>query len=216
MGTIALLATLIALQDPAFPDPQPVVDEPAAIPEAVVVREAEVASGAAPLPAEPEVVPEDPARWQGEHKRVHWGLGLRAHVGLMQQATTPFLLVQSGLLAFVSVRTFGHQEAIAQVELSGGLPDTVAGESLFAYRFHLTPRFSIGAGLILFWGFWSLRTGIEVPFAIRLGESRRHEVGLAVRATAGVYNNVTFVWWDFGKQRFAGAFDAALTYAFIF
>ena len=168
----------------------------------------------APDPEEP--VGPDPDRWEGEHKRVHWGLGLRAHVGLMHQQDTPFLLVQSGLIAFVSVRTFGHQEASVQLEISGGLPDTVAGETLISYRFHLSPRFSIGAGLILFWGFWSMRAGLEVPFAIRIGTSRRHELGLALRGTAGVYNNVSFVWWDFARQRPAVTFDAALTYAFLF
>ena len=61
-----------------------------------------------------------------------------------------------------------------------------------------------------------MRAGIEVPFTMRIGESRRHELGLALRGTAGVYNNSTYVWWDFAKQRPAVTFDAALTYAFLF
>ncbi len=173
----------------------------------------------AQTPPDPEPTAQaapDPEVWASEHKRVHFGFGLRAHGGLMTQLQAPVLLVQSGLNAFVSVRTFGHQEAFASFELSGGLPDTVAGETLLGYRVHLTPRFSIGAGVILFWGFWSMRAGLEVPFAIRIGDSRRHELGIALRGTAGAYNNSTFVWWDFEKQRPAFTLDAAITYAFLF
>ncbi len=194
MGTFALMVAALVAVEPTFPDPQSVED-------------------AVAEPSAPEV-PAD--QWAGENKRVHWGLGLRAHVGLMQQGSISNLLVQSGLIAFVSVRTFGHQEAAISFELSGGIPDTVSGETLITYRFHLTPRFSVGAAAIFFWGFWSLRGGVEVPFTIRLGDSRRHEIGLALRTTAGVYNNVTYVWWDFEKQRFAIAADFAVTYAFIF
>ncbi len=194
MGTLALVLSLIATPSVAA-EPQPVAAEP----EPIAVE----AHG-----------PSD--TWAGEQKRVHWGLGLRAHVGLMHQQQVPFLLVESGLIVFVSARTFGHQEASIQFELSGGIPDTVAGETLITYRFHLSPRFSVGAGLILYWGFWSMRAGLEVPFAIRIGDSRRHELGIALRGTAGVYNNISYVWWDLEKQRFAVTFDAALTYAFLF
>ncbi len=173
-----------------------------------------------PAPAEEappvEAVQVDPDRWKGEERRVHVAIGLRAHVGLMHQENTPFLLAASGMFIGLDVRTIGHQEASITFELTGGLPDTVAGETLILYRFHLTPRFSIGAGVILLWGFWSFRGGVEVPFAIRIDEKRKHELGLAVRATGGVYNNVSYVWWDFERQRPAITFDGALTYTFRF
>lgn len=201
MIAIALLAVLAQAEPlPAEPEaPNPLIQE--APPEE-------------PLPAPAE--PADPERWKGEEKRVHVGIGLRAHVGLMETQGAPILLAASGMFVGVNVRTFRHQEACVSFELTGGFPDTIAGETLITYRFHLTPRFAIGAGVIFLWGFWSFRGGVEVPFTVRLGESRRHELGLAVRGTAGAYNNSTYVWWDFERQRPAFTLDGAITYTFLF
>lgn len=177
-------------------------------------------------PAPPEevkaeaVISEEPlvdARlWAGEQKRVHLIVGQRLNGGAMMQQNVPAILVQGGLLIGLNVRTFGHQEASVSFVLSGSLVDTVLGETLVSYRFHLTPRFSVGAGLVFLWGFWSFRGGVEIPFAIRIDEKRKHELGLTLRGTAGGYNNSTFVWWDFAKHKPAGTIEGALTYTFVF
>ena len=103
-----------------------------------------------------------------------------------------------------------------RVGFAGGYPDTVAGESNVGFRWALNQRFTVGISAVALWGFWSLRGGFEVPLSLRLGSSRRHELTLALRCTTGVYNNNTFVWYDFAKQRFALAGDVALGYSFIF
>ena len=41
-------------------------------------------------------------------------------------------------------------------------------------------------------------------------------LAIALRCTAGVYNNDTFVWYDFKMQRFALAADFVVGYSFIF
>ena len=61
----------------------------------------------------------------------------------------------------------------------------------------------------------SLRAG-EVPLGVEIGESRRHELGFAVRATAGVFNNGSFVWWNFPRQRLAVSVDAAVGCTILF
>ena len=53
-----------------------------------------------------------------------------------------------------------------------------------------------------------------MPITARLGETRRHELTLAFRLSPGVYNNVSFVWWDFARQYFAFSADATLGYTF--
>jgi hypothetical protein len=154
--------------------------------------------------------------WPGEARRVHVGLGYRAHVGLMESQRTPFLVLQSELLGALICRLGDHDELRIQVGFAAGYPDTFAGESNVSFRWALNQRVAIGAGVVALWGFWSLRAGTEVPLSIRLGGSRRHELTVAVRTTTGVYNNSTFVWYDFAKQRFAIAVDLTVGYSFIF
>lgn len=163
--------------------------------------------------ASPETAADE---WPGEGRRVHFGIGARVHSGVLSTLGNPYLLVQSELLGVISIRVFGHHEWRVQFGIAAGWPDTLAGESSTSFRFHLTPRWSVGVGAVAYWGFWSMRGGLEVPISIRLGATRRHEISLVLRTTAGVFNSSTLAWYDLKNQRFAIAGDAAVAYSFIF
>jgi hypothetical protein len=168
------------------------------------------------LTADGDVVVSAPEPWAGEDSRVHFGVGYRAHVGLMESEGTPFLVLQSELLGQLGIRLGDHNELRIQIGFAAGYPDTLAGESNVSFRWALGRHLYIGAGAVAFWGLWSMRAGTELPISIRLGASRQHELTIALRATTGVYNNNTFVWYDFKEQRFAISGEVAVGYAFIF
>lgn len=163
---------------------------------------------AAPEPAADE--------WIGEARRVHYGLGAKVHWGLMQSQGAPYLYLQSELAAFLNIRVFGHHEWRVGIGIAAGWPDTFAGESNVSFRFNLSPRFSVGVGLNTFLSLWSIRGGLEVPLAFRFGPTRRHEISLTLRGTAGVFNGSTFAWWNFRSQRLMWGGDAVLGYSAIF
>ena len=170
-----------------------------------------------PVEARVETAVEPPAdEWPGEHRRTHFGVVYRGHVGLMASQNTPFLVLQSELLAMLTIRLGLHNELRIELGFAAGWPDTFAGESNVSFRWALDQHVYIGIGAVAFWGFWSMRGGVEVPIAVRLDRSRRHELTIALRCTAGVYNNDTFVWYDFKMQRFALAADFVVGYSFIF
>ncbi len=199
MNCALLVLTLLSAEEEAAVAPPP---------------EAEV-TAPAPEPAAPP--PQDPDEWPGEGRRVHYGIGARVHTGVLESINVPRLLWQSEFTFFVSIRVFGHHEWRVGVGIAAGWPDTVAGETNVSFRFHLSPRLSVGAGLFTYWGFWSMRAGLEVPFAIRLGPTRRHEIHLTARAAGGAYNNtITFVWYDFPALRPAWSFDVSVGYSAIF
>ncbi len=158
----------------------------------------------------------DPPPWPGEERRFHWGAGARVHFGVMLQLGTPQLLAESGIFGLLSLRTIGHQEFRVQLELNLGIPDLFGGESQISWRCYLHPRFSVGGALLIYVGAPSLQLGAEIPVAFRLGARRQHELGASLRMTGGVFNNTTFVWYDFGRQR--PAFTAELTagYTYLF
>ena len=157
-----------------------------------------------------------PDEWPGEERRAHFGVGYRGHLGLMASQDTPFLVLQSELLGLMTVRVGPHNELRVEVGFATGWPDTFAGESNVSFRWALNPHVAVGIGAVAFWGFWSMRGGVEVPLAIRFGGGRRSEITVALRCIAGVYNNDTFVWYDFKMQRFAIAADLVVGYSFIF
>jgi hypothetical protein len=103
-----------------------------------------------------------------------------------------------------------------QLEISGGIPNWLGGETNISYRWPVTQRIWLGVGVPFFIGLAGFRAGVEIPLTVRLGASRRHEVGLALRSTFGMFNNSTFKWYDFKSQRFALTADAALSYTFLF
>src|SRR5262245_53847977 len=159
----------------------------------------------------------EPDEWPLEGRRIHYGVGARVHAGVLESVNAPRLLLQSEFTFFVTFRVFGHHEWRWGVGLAAGWPDTVAGETNVSFRFHLSPRLSIGAGAFTYWGFWSMRGGLEVPLALRLGANRRHEITLTVRGGAGAYNNtISFVWYDFKALRPAFTFDAVVGYSAVF
>jgi hypothetical protein len=171
--------------------------------------------------AAPEVPVEEPApapvdEWPGEARRVHFGVGYRGHLGMMESERTPFLVLQSELLGLMTVRLGHHNELRVQVGFSAGYPDTFAGESNVSFRWAVNRAVSVGVGVLAFWGFWSMRGGAELPIAIRFGPNRHHEITIALHVTAGVYNNETFFWYDFPRQRFAISGDLVAGYSFIF
>ena len=206
MGTLALLAWLTAAStSPQGGEPEPEVVKP--VPSAIESAPAEV---------ELEAPPPEGERWAHEERRVHWGVGVRGHVGALVSLNSPQLLAHSGVFGVLSLRTRGHEELRVQLELNVGIPDLFGGESNVSYRFHLTPKLSVGGGLFVFVGAPSIRAGIEVPFGFLIGPSRRHELGASLRLAAGVFNNSTFVWYDFSKQRFALSAEVTVGYTFLF
>jgi hypothetical protein len=162
------------------------------------------------------VVPAASDAWPGEERKFHFGVGYRGHVGLMGSEGTPFLVLQSELNAMLTCRIGDHDEFRLQVGFAAGFPDTFAGETNLSVHWWTGQRVAVGIGTFGFWGFWSMRLGVEVPVTIRLDRGRRHELALALRSTAGVYNNNTFVWYDFAKQRFAISAELVAGYSFIF
>jgi len=168
------------------------------------------------LSAEEQVVVPAPEPVAVPDKPLHYGIGARFHSGLMESQGAPYLYLQSEITFFITLRAFDKHEFRAGVGLAAGWPDTLAGESNVSLRFNLTRHFSIGVGTNAFWSFWSMRGGLEVPFAIRLGENRRHEISLTLRGTAGVFNGSTFAWWDFKHQHAMFGGDAVLGYSAIF
>jgi hypothetical protein len=193
MNTALLLLTLLSADD-----------APAPAPEAEVVV-------AAP---KSDVYPDE---WPGEGtRRVRFGVGARGNFGAMYSQGAIALDLQSEFAFFVAIRVFGHHEWRVGVGIGAGLPDLAASVITTSFRWHLTPRLSVGAGVVTWWGLWSLRGGVEVPFALRLGSNRRYEVTLTLRGMAGVYNGSTFRWYDFQHQRFAISGDAIVGFAAIF
>jgi hypothetical protein len=163
-----------------------------------------------------EEVEPSPEIWAGEQRRVHFGLGLRVHGGLMSSGGAPLWLLQSELLLMLSIRLRGHDELRVQLGLGPGYPDTFGGETNVTFHHAFSPRVSLGIGGFVYWGFWSIRLGVEAPLIIRLGSSRRHLLLLALRVHAGVFNNLPILAWSLASQRFAVAADLALGYAFQF
>jgi hypothetical protein len=180
---------------------------------------AEVETPATVAP-EPEVeLPErapNPEVWAGEQKRFHFGVGAALHVGFMVQRGVLFVLSQSEAYAAFSIRLIRHDELRVHVGIAAGIPDLFGGETNISYRHHVTPRFSFGIGVFGYWGAPSFRLGVEVPLALRLGATRRHEISVALRFHAGVFNNSTYVWYDFPRLAFAYATDLAVAYTFFF
>ncbi len=159
----------------------------------------------------------EPDEWPLEGRLIHYGVGARVHAGVLDSVDVPRLLLQSEFTFFISIRAFAHHEFRAGVGIAAGWPDTVAGETNLSFRWHLNPRFAVGIGTFTYWGFWSMRAGLEVPFALRLGSNRRHEITLVVRGTGGLYNNtVSFVWYDFKALKPAWSLDAVIGYSAIF
>jgi hypothetical protein len=160
--------------------------------------------------------PEATTPWPGEASRVHFGIGYRAHGGVMLQRGAPFLLLESELLVALDVK-LPHQHSLrVQLGVAAGWPNALAGETNVSLRLALSPRWSWGLGVFGSWGLFALRGGLEVPISARLGDTRRHELTLALRLSPGAYNNVSFVWWDFPRQYFAFSADATLGYTFFF
>jgi hypothetical protein len=157
-----------------------------------------------------------PSAWPQEERRWHFGVGYRGHLGMMESQGAAFLVAQSELVGLFTLRVDPHHELRVELGLAAGYPDTFAGESNISFRWALNQRVYLGIGVLGFWGFWSMRAGLELPLAIRLDRRRRHELTFALRTTLGVYNNDTFVWWDFAMQRLAVAGDVVLGYSFLF
>ena len=175
------------------------------------------AAVAAPPEAEIVAAPSEPEEWPGEGRRVHWGIGARVHAGYLESIKVPRLIFTSEFTFFTSVRVFGHHEWRIGVGVAAGWPDTAAGETNVSFRFHLTPRISIGAGLFTYIGFYSIRAGLEVPLSIRLGSNRRHEINVTLRGMAGGYNNtITFAWYRLDDLSFAIGGDVVVGYSLIF
>lgn len=151
-----------------------------------------------------------------DDRRFRVGVGLRTHGGAMFQRGATFLLLQSQLFAAGEVRVGERHALRLQLGFVAGWPDAFAGETNVSFRFGLGARVTLGAGVFAYWGVPSLKGGLEVPLALRFGEQRTHELGLAVRATAGAFNNVTFVWWDFPNQYAAFSVEGSLGYTFFF
>ncbi|MBK7863327.1 MAG: hypothetical protein IPJ65_32950 [Archangiaceae bacterium] len=170
------------------------------------------------LAADVTTLEPDPNEWPGEgERRTHFGIGARVHAGALDSVGGAALLLLSEVTGFVSVRVVGHHEVRVGWGLLAGWPDTVAGESNLSFRFNLTPRFSVGAGLFSFIGFYSLRGGVELPVGLRFGPTRRHEITFSVRAEAGGFNRgITFAWYDFEHLSFAYALSAMVGYSAIF
>ncbi len=203
--TFALFAAmqLAAAQDEAPPPSQS---------ETSLTEQAEAPESPVEAPAPAEAFD----AWPGEQKRFHAGVGAALHVGVMVQRGVPFVLSQSeGYVAF-SIRLIRHDELRVHVGIAGGIPDLFGGETNVSYRHHLSPRLSFGVGVFGYWGAPSFRLGVEVPLALRLGATRRHELSVALRFHAGVFNNSTYVWWDWPRLAFAYATDLAVAYTFFF
>jgi len=168
----------------------------------------------ADAPAEGAPVP-PPDTWPGEEKRVRFGVGPRVFAGVMMDRV-PFLVLQSEVLAALSVRLWKHDELRVQLGLAGGAPDIFGGETNISWRHALDPRYSIGAGFFVYWGAPSYRGGVELVGAMRLGARRRHEVSLSLRASGGVFNPTTYQWYQFQYLQPAYGADAAVGYTFFF
>ncbi|MFT3711057.1 MAG: hypothetical protein QM817_25805 [Archangium sp.] len=158
----------------------------------------------------------DDDTWPGENRRFHVGVGLRGHGGAMFQRGATFLLLESDVYVAGELRVGKHHAIRLQLSFVAGWPNAAAGETNVSFRFGLTPRVSLGVGVFANWGIFSLRGGVEIPLAFRFGGRRAHEIGLSARVSPGVFNNVTFVWWDFSKQAFALSVEGTLGYTFFF
>lgn len=203
MNCALLIVTLLSAEEEAAAPPPP---PPA--PEAEVV---------APAPETTVSAPADPDEWPGEGRRVHYGIGARVHGGFHESVGARRMLLQSEFTFFTSIRLFGHHELRIGVGIAAGWPDTLAGETNISFRFHLSPRISIGAGAFTYLGFWSMRAGLEVPLAIRLGKNRRHEIMVAVRGMGGGYNNtISFAWYHLEDLRLVLGAELLVGYAAIF
>ncbi len=211
---VCLLALAQAAAEPAAQDATQLE-----IPLPPLPNDVEPTTSAPPEPVEtveappPEV---DPERWPGEKRRVRFGVGTRLHAGILLQQGSPSLVLQSEVLGALSIRVRAHDELRIQFGIALGYPDIAGGESSVTYRHHLNLRWSIGVGGFIYWGVPSLRGGIEVPIAFRLGATRRHEISVALRVNGGIYNASSFVWWDFKRQLPAFGAEAAIGYVFIF
>lgn len=158
----------------------------------------------------------DDEPWPGESHRFHVGVGLRGHGGAMFQRGSTFLLLESQAYVAGELRVGKHHALRLQLAFAAGWPNAAAGETNLSFRFGLTPRVSLGVGVFGYWGLFAMRGGVEVPLALRFGGRRAHEVGVSLRVSPGVFNNVTFVWWDFSKQAFAFSVEGSLGYTFFF
>lgn len=152
----------------------------------------------------------------GDDRRVRFGLGLRTHSGAMFQRDATFLLLQSQLVVAGEVRVGQNNALRLQLGFAAGWPDAFAGETNLSFRFGLSEHVRLGVGVFAYVGVPSLKGGLELPLTYRFGGKRTHEVGLSVRATAGVFNNITFTWWDFERQFVAFTVEGSLGYTFFF
>jgi hypothetical protein len=152
--------------------------------------------------------------WPGEPRRFHLGAGYRALSGVMVQRDAPFLVLESQLFAAFDLRVGAQHTLRLQVGLNAGWPHAFGGETNLSFRFLLSPRVSLGVGAFGHWSLFALRGGLELPLSLRFGGRHVHELSLFARVGAGVFNNVTFAWWDFPRQYFALTVDGGLGYAF--
>jgi hypothetical protein len=157
-----------------------------------------------------------PELWEGEHRRVHFGLGIRVHGGLMASAGYPLWMLQSELLVMLSIRLRGHDELRIQISYGTGYPDLLGGESNVSFHHSFSRRVSLGVGVFAYLSVWSMRLGVEAPLIIRIGTSRRHLLVIALRAHSGTFSNLPILQWTLASQRFAIGGDLAVGYAFQF
>lgn len=171
-----------------------------------------------PEPVPPEVAEPaaDPDVWAGEHRRVHFGLGIRLHGGLISSGGSLLWMAQSELVGIVSIRVRKHDEVRVQLSYGGGYPDMLGGETNVSFHHAFNPRVSLGVGVFAYLSVWSMRVGAEAPLIIRLGNSRRHQIALALRVFSGTFSNLPILQWTFASQRFAIGGDLAVGYAFLF
>lgn len=156
------------------------------------------------------------ARWPGEQRRLHLGVGARSLAGAMFQRGATFLVLEGQLFAVGALRLGDHHELRVQLGLSGGWPYSFEGETNVGVRVALSPRVALGVSGFVAWGLPSLRGGLEVPLSVRFGARRSHEVTLSVRGSAGAFNNITFAWWDLAHQAFAWSVEGSLGYTYFF
>jgi hypothetical protein len=102
-----------------------------------------------------------PELWEGEHRRVHFGLGIRVHGGLMASAGYPLWMLQSELLVMLSIRLRGHDELRIQISYGTGYPDLLGGESNVSFHHSFSRRVSLGVGVFAYLSVWSMRLGVE-------------------------------------------------------
>ncbi|MBL8954487.1 MAG: hypothetical protein JNK82_27155 [Myxococcaceae bacterium] len=162
---------------------------------------------------EPTVTAPAPDEWPQEHRRVHFGAGVRVHGGVLASGLYPLYLLQTEVFGSLNIRLWAHEELRVQLGFSGGWPDMWGGETNVSFHHALTERVSIGFGGFAYLGPWSLRAGLELPIVIR-SSSRRHQLLLGIRLHTGVFNTVPLPAWQANNQRATAAGDVAVGYVF--